>query len=157
LYDDILNNLNLHSMPVKLQFILVFILLTSCSLVETEVALKAGDVSYVYDGDTITFHCIDGFQCEHNKTKVRVKGVDTPELKAECKKERDLARLAKQHTVRLLRDANKITLFIDKTSQYDRYHRLLAYVYIDGIGLHDSLIKRDLGRDYQGGKRVDWC
>ena len=133
------------------------LLLTSCSLLETEVSLVASDVSYVYDGDTITFHCVDGYHCDKGKTKVRVKGVDTPEIKAECRQEKELAWEAKQHTVAVLRGAGKITLVIEDAYPYDRYQRLLAYVYIDGFGLHDSLIKRGLGRAYDGGKRMSWC
>lgn len=141
----------------KVLLILAVIFLSSCSLFEKEVVLSAEDVTYIYDGDTITFHCIDGFRCKNNKTKVRVKGVDTPEIKAECKHERALARKAKQHTVTTLRSANIITLIIDQVDTYDRYDRLLAYVYVDGIGLHDSLIRRKLGREYHGGKRISWC
>ncbi len=133
------------------------LLLSSCSLFETEINLKASDVVYIYDGDSITFNCIPEYHCEKNKTKVRVKGVDTPEIKARCKQERVLAREAKQHSVALLRGAKKITLVISDSDPYDRYNRLLAYVYVDGIGLHQSLIRHGLGRSYYGGKRESWC
>lgn len=141
----------------KVLYLLAMVFLSSCSLFETEVILNAEDVTYIYDGDTVTFRCIEGFKCENNKIQVRVKGVDAPEIKAECKEEKLLARQAKQHTVRTLRDAKQIKLIIDYVDVYDRYDRLLAYVYVDGIGLHKSLIKRGYGREYHGGKRVSWC
>jgi len=145
------------SMLSQYKFFVVILLLTSCSLLETKINLKASDVVYIYDGDSITFVCIPEYHCEKNRIKVRVKGVDTPEIKGGCERERLLAREAKQHTVTLLRDARKITLVVDDSNLYDRYQRLLAYVYVDDFGLHDSLIKRGLGRSYDGGKRVSWC
>ncbi len=140
-----------------LKLMILYVLCTGCNLSETKVILHQQAVAYVYDGDTITFHCIGGYRCHKNKTKVRVKGVDTPEIKANCAREKLLARQAKQHTVALLREAEVITLLIDDTRVYDRYQRLLAYVYIDGQGLHDSLISKGLGVDYQGHQRQRWC
>ena len=139
------------------KLILVFLCLAGCSFFESEINLHASDVVYIYDGDSITFACIPEYHCAKNKIKVRVKGVDTPEIKARCKQERVLAREAKQHTVALLRDAKEITLVISDSDPYDRYNRLLAYVYVDGIGLHQSLIRHGLGRSYYGGKRESWC
>lgn len=144
-------------MFLKFKCFIVFLCLTGCSLNETSINLSAESVAYIYDGDTITFDCITAYPCYKNKTKVRVKGVDTPEIKAQCERERVLAREAKQHTVELLRHANQITLIIDDLNSHDRYQRLLAYVYVDGIGLHKSLIKSRLGRSYTSGKRKSWC
>lgn len=48
---------------------------------------------------------VDGYHGIKNKTKVWGKGVDTPEIKTECEQQRVLVRGAKQHTVKLLREA----------------------------------------------------
>lgn len=141
----------------KFKFSILLLYLTGCSFNETTINLGAESVAYIYDGDTITLDCIAGYPCPKNKTKVRVKGVDTPEIKAACERERVLARAAKQHTVEMLRGGKEITLIIDDLNSHDRYQRLLAYVYVDGIGLHDSLINHELGRRYYGNKRKSWC
>jgi len=39
----------------------------------------------------------------------------------------------------------------------DKYFRLLAEVSIDGEDLGYSLIKNDLARPYDGGKKIGWC
>lgn len=136
-------------------FLLTFV---GCNLTTEKVTISPDDVLYIYDGDTFTIKCIDGYQCnKKGNIIIRVKSVDTPEIKGQCKKERELARKAKKFVVGKIRSANELYLKYDISNLYDRYGRMLAEVYINNIKLSSSLIQEGLGRDYHGGKRSPWC
>ncbi|WP_230425639.1 thermonuclease family protein [Spartinivicinus ruber] len=111
-------------------------------------------VTSIYDGDTFRVNIKGWPKIIGERVSIRVKGVDTPELKGQCEKEKQLARKAKQHTVSLLRSAKKIEL---RNIQRGKYFRILANVYVDGKSLTNSLIKAKLARPYHGGTRKGWC
>ncbi len=111
---------------------------------------------YTYDGDTITIKCIEGLICQDNKLSIRAVGVDTPELKGKCQSEIELARKAKQHTVSIRQNASTIVVLVNEKRPYDRYGRLLAEIYFDGVKWSDSLINAGLGRPWRG-RREPWC
>lgn len=131
--------------------------LTSCDLVHTNLTLSNNSIKSIYDGDTITLKCMRDFKCHKNSLKVRIMGVDTPEIKGKCRNEIILARKAKQFTVAFVRTSGDIILTYDEYNKYDRYGRLLAYLSVDGRDLSKSLIENNLGRRYDGGKRRGWC
>jgi endonuclease YncB( thermonuclease family) len=147
-------------MNIELKIIILLFLisiLSSCDLVHTDVTISKSDINSVYDGDTITIKCLSGFKCKKNTIKIRIKGIDTPEIKGKCRKETLLARKAKQFTVAFVKTSGEIKLSYDEYDMYDRYGRLLAYLSVDGRDLSRSLIENNLGRQYHGGKRLDWC
>jgi len=137
--------------------LLLITVLSSCDLVHTDVIISNSDIQSVYDGDTITIKCLSGFTCKKNAIKIRIKGIDTPEIKGKCRKETVLARKAKQFTVAFVRTSGDIKLSYDKYDMYDRYGRLLAYLSVNGRDLSRSLFENNLGRQYEGGKRRGWC
>ena len=81
-------------------------------------------------------------------------GIDTPELRGNCAREKTLARKAKHHTVAMLREARKIEL---RDLKRGKYFRLLATVYVDGKSLGDSLFQKGLAAAYDGGAKKNWC
>jgi micrococcal nuclease len=85
---------------------------------------------------------------------IRINGIDTPELRGKCAKDKQLARKAKQFTVEHLRAAKSITL---KNIKRGKYFRLIADVYIDGISLGDLLIKHEHAVKYIGKTKKQWC
>ena len=85
---------------------------------------------------------------------IRINGIDTPEIKAHCEKEKILARAAKKVTVSLLRNAHKIEL---RNIRRGKYFRLIADVYVDGKPISNELIKNNLAVSYYGGYKKDWC
>lgn len=104
----------------------------------------AGRVTYVVDGDTI--HVRLGARVE----KVRVIGIDTPELPRGC-----YAVQAKTETARLV--AGKVvTLRVDPTQpNRDRYGRLLRHVVLaDRTSLGLRLLSGGLAREYTVGSRA---
>ena len=113
------------------------------------------EVTSIYDGDTFraninTWHPLIG-----ERVGIRVNGVDTPEMRGKCKREKTLARRAKQHTVALLRSGKLIEL---RNMQRGKYFRIVADVYIDGVNLSDSLINSGHGVPYHGKKKSkNWC
>ena len=107
-------------------------------------------VASIYDGDTfkINLNCSLAVYCE--KVPVRVRGVDTPEIKGKTEREKALAQKAKAFTKNFL-DVHPITL---SDCGRDKYFRLLCDVTNgDGQDLAQELIKRDLGYSYQGGTK----
>lgn len=85
---------------------------------------------------------------------IRVSGVDTPEMRGKCQKEKDLARKAKQFTVSKLRAAKIIEL---RNMKRGKYFRIVADVYIDNINLTELLIHNKLGIECYGGSKINWC
>lgn len=115
-------------------------------------------VKYVsaYDGDTITVDIpnINPFFGYH--VKVRIKGIDTPELTSKSTCEKKIAEEAKNRTTMLLISAKKIDLIhIGK----EKYGRILAEVIADGVNVGSVLLKEKLAYTYDGGtkKKINWC
>lgn len=107
-------------------------------------------IASIYDGDTfkINLNCSLAVYCE--KVPVRVRGVDTPEIKGQTEREKQLAQKAKAFTKDFLA-REPISL---SNCGRDKYFRLLCDV-TNGQGqdLAKELIKRDLGYSYQGGTK----
>ena len=143
----------------SLTFFLVLTFLISCS---TTVSAKPkfGDYEgaiYVrnYDGDTITFNLPNLHPIIGKKIRVRLNGIDTPEIKGKCDKEKYDAEQAKEMVGDILKDAEKITL---KNMQRGNYFRIASDVIVDGESLADILIEAGMAVRYGGGKKKSrWC
>ncbi|GAB4181970.1 MAG: hypothetical protein OHK0024_21080 [Thalassobaculales bacterium] len=96
---------------------------------------------------------IDGDSLALGAERIRVLGVDTPEIAGRCPAEIALARRARALTQALL-DRGPVTI---ERAGRDRWGRTLARVWIDGRDLADLLIAAGLGRPYSGGRRQSWC
>jgi len=111
-------------------------------------------VTSIYDGDTFRAN-IKGYpKIVGYRMSIRVIGIDTPEMRAKCSKEKELARAAKKFTVSLLRGAGHIEL---RNIKRGKYFRILADVYVDGISIADELLKGGYAVRYDGGTKIDWC
>ena len=121
---------------------------------------KFGDYEHAiyvknYDGDTVTFNLPKLHPIIGNKIVVRINGIDTPEIKGKCEKEKYNAQQAKNIVEDLLKDAERIDL---KNLQRGKYFRLVADIYADGENLADILIDAGMAVKYEGGKKnVRWC
>ena len=105
-------------------------------------------VTYVYDGDTITCDVDCGFGLKMIKTKIRLYGIDTPELRGE---ESELG----IHVRDILREKinNKDILLQtikDKKGKYGRYLGIL-HLKEDGkyININDWLIENNYAVKYE--------
>lgn len=108
-----------------------------------------------YDGDTIRFN-LPGYPPIAGKDiRVRVNGIDTPEIKGKCKKEKYEAQQARDMVADILKGAEKINL---KNMKRGKYFRIAADVIVDGENLADVLIEAGMAIKYNGGKKTyKWC
>jgi micrococcal nuclease len=108
-----------------------------------------------YDGDTIRFNLPLYPPIAGKDIRVRVNGIDTPEIKGNCKKEKYEAQQARDMVADILKDAEKITL---KNMKRGKYFRIAADIIVDGESLSDLLIEAGMAIKYTGGKKTHkWC
>jgi micrococcal nuclease len=97
----------------------------------------------VYDGDT--FHVmIDG-----NDEKVRVTGVDTPEIGSTDANEAKAAIVARDFTAGLV-DGKTVYLVYERSAPRDQYGRFLAYVWLEKPPNTLASAKADIGGTLNG-------
>lgn len=110
------------------------------------------DVISVYDGDSFTAlaHPWPGLDVT---VRIRVKGVDTPEIRGKCEREKKAARAARNRVRGLVKGGVLLARISD-----DKYSRKAARVLLpDGRDLAEILVSEGLGRRYDGGRREGWC
>ncbi|OSQ42464.1 nuclease [Thalassospira alkalitolerans] len=110
---------------------------------------------YAYDGDTIYVN-IPGLPGEIAEMSVRVRGVDTPEIRGKCSAEKSLANKARDFARQSLKSAKRVEFCEPEWGRYGG--RVVASVRIDGRALDQDLINQGLARPYDGKtKRQPWC
>ncbi len=137
--------------------ILIVLMIISFSFAKNNYGdIKVDEVTSIYDGDTFRVNINSYPPIIGKKMSVRLNGVDTPEMRGKCDKEKKSARKAKQFTVNFLRTCkNGLQL---KNMQKGKYFRIVADVYCGDTSLAKELIKNDLAVEYFGGTKVkDWC
>ena len=109
-----------------------------------------------YDGDSITFNIPNAPAIVGKNMVIRVRGIDTPELKKKtCTTETEKAKQAKELVYSLLINAQVINLH---RIARGKYFRMLADVEFDGQDLATALLNQDLAVKYSGGKKEShWC
>jgi endonuclease YncB( thermonuclease family) len=107
--------------------------------------IKVSRVTTVSDGDTFTATIDEWPSVAGKNIGIRIYGIDTPEMRGKCKKEIELARLAKQRTVAMIRSAKVIEL---KRMRRDKYFRIDAEVVVDGKSIAQALITAGLAVPY---------
>ena len=125
-------------------------------------AKKYGDfnnVEYIenYDGDTIRFNIPGIHPMLGENIAVRIRGIDTPELKGACSNEVNNALVAKMFVGKVLSSlpAKFITL---KNVERGKYFRIVADVYAAGMSIGAVLIKEGYARIYDGVSDPEyWC
>jgi micrococcal nuclease len=146
-----------NTMFILFSIILVFTVKDVCFSAGDHIYGAFNNVQYVsnYDGDTITVDIPDVPGVIGDKIMVRIRGIDTPELRGKCQAEKTKARTAKRLVKAELRNAENIDL---KRVGRGKYFRLIADVKYDGKDLGQILIKNGLAVEYDGGtKKKDWC
>jgi micrococcal nuclease len=115
------------------------------------------NVEYVraYDGDTITVNIPNLPAVFGERISIRVRGVDTPEIRAKCDNEKYLAIRARNYVRNLLETAQKVDLI---NPERGKYFRIVADVRFDGADLKDSLLQMGYAVRYDGGRKSNpWC
>lgn len=108
-----------------------------------------GFVVKVYDGDTITIVTKLQFkESPYYKFSVRLNGIDTPEMRGPNK---DMAIIAKDALSELVFHKN----IVMENVKTEKYGRLLADVYVDGLHVNAWLIEKGYAKSYFGGKKEE--
>ena len=111
-------------------------------------------VERVIDGDTIVISIPNVPEVFGKKISVRIAGIDTPELRANCPYEKGLANRAKDRVEGIIMKGRVVSLFNTKRG---KYFRLLADVLVDEQNVAAALVNEGLAVTYSGGKKRDWC
>jgi len=90
------------------------------------------------DGDTLIVRARDG------ERTVRLLGVDTPEIHHPTKPVQCFGPEAARYTARQL-TGRRVRLELDRV-EFDKYGRLLAYVFVDGHRFNDELLRNGYAR-----------
>lgn len=118
--------------------------------------IQFGKVVKVYDGDTITIATkLPYSESPVYRFQVRLNGIDCPEMKTHNETEKQCAQLAKK----LIYDICFNNIVELKDVQLEKYGRILAKVYCNGICLNDLLCEQHLAVSYDGGTKKcpeDW-
>lgn len=108
-----------------------------------------------HDGDSIHFDIPGIHPLLGQNIPVRVRGVDAPEIRADCTAEKQLALEARDRVQLLLEKAERITL---KETGRDKYFRIVARVEADGVDVGEMLLREGMAVPYDGGrKNKPWC
>lgn len=122
----------------------------------------ADEVNYIYkvvdviDGDTITINTENESKLINRLgLKIRLRGIDTPEKKGKCRKEKELAIEA----TKLLKSLVYGKSVILKDVKWDKFGgRINAKIFIDNVNIGQELLKNKLAVEYFGEKKSkDWC
>lgn len=112
-------------------------------------------IDHVVDGDTIAV-TTSQLPSSLQHLLIRVRGVDTPELKGKCLVERVSAQQAKIFTTQMMQQYRSQIHFVNLS--WDKYGgRVDADVMVGDKKLSTLLISNKLGRAYGGEKRSGWC
>ena len=118
--------------------------------------IKYSKVVKVYDGDTI--HIIAPlFDGVISRFRVRLNGIDTPELRTKNEWEKKAGYIVKDMLVEKIGD--KIIELRDVS--YDKYGRILANVFLNGENINEWLINTGWAFPYEGkgeklAQKADW-
>jgi len=101
----------------------------------------------VVDGDTIDVILDLGFNLKH-KIRLRLFGIDTPEIRTKDKKEKAAGIISKEKVMELILDKD-VTVKTIKDSQ-GKYGRYLAIVILeDNMNLNNYLVEQHLAKVYE--------
>jgi len=119
-----------------------------------EIQLREFRDRVCYDGDTCYID-VPFLPDSLRKMSIRILGIDTPEIRGKCDKEKELALEAREFANKAFREANEIDY---QDLGWDKYGgRLLTNVYLDGKLYSKMIIDAGLARPYDGGTKEGWC
>jgi endonuclease YncB( thermonuclease family) len=112
--------------------------------------INGGTVIKVYDGDTITIATkLPYNNSELYRFSVRLKGIDSAEIKSSSIDEQNIAKEAKQCLTNLI--LNKYVSLQNLNTE--KYGRILADVYLGEIHVNQWMLHQHLAVEYDGGTK----
>ena len=100
------------------------------------------EIIKVYDGDTVTAVVDLGFDVKV-KMKLRLLGIDTPELRGD---ERPEGLVSRDYLRGMILDKN--VLIETKKDKSGKYGRMLATIYLDDLNINEHLIQEGYAEIY---------
>lgn len=136
-------------------FTIIILFLSSVAIAKPGKSHDFNKVDFVknYDGDTITVDIAGVHSLIGDEMKIRVRDINTPELKSKILCEKEIAYRAKQATWDLLQN-KRITL---EGCKRGTFFRLLCKVYADSVSLGDHLIEKGLAIKWEDRHGHVWC
>lgn len=108
----------------------------------------------VYDGDTFYCHVKGHNPIDNKPVGIRIRGIDTAEMKDPDPKNHKKAQKAKDLVTAELKNARTVHLY--NVNLNDKYGRVLATVFCDRRNLAKILLEEKLAKKYDGGKKEGW-
>ncbi len=142
-------------------FLLVLVLLFSTHAIAAPKSITplnyVAKATYIanYDGDTVRVDIPNFPPLLGANISIRIRGIDTPEIRGKCPEEKIKALKAKKRVRELLVNAKSILL---KQLSRGKYFRIVAHIFADGVNIGKILLKEKLAVRYFGGKKMArWC
>jgi micrococcal nuclease len=113
------------------------------------------EVKNVVDGDTIDVIIDLGFDILFS-SRIRLAGIDTPELRTTDKAEKALGLEAKEYLKKNIKDAKSIVIRTEKMNSSEKYGRILGWVYVNGESesINNKMIKDGYAWGYLGETKI---
>ena len=135
-------------------FIILLLITVNVAVADDFLELREYRNRLWYDGDTC-YVVAKTLPDTLRNMSIRILGIDTPEIRADCTEEKDLALQGRAFANDMFRNADNIEF---RNLKWDKYGgRILADVYIDGMSYKQEIIEAGLAREYYGGKKIGWC
>ncbi len=116
----------------------------------------SGRVIEVIDGDSVLVNAQIPGRLE-NTVEIRLEGVNAPELDGKCRKEKELARLAKRYLEDMILGARIDLNNLRPHNRSSRKDMVARIVLRDGTDISAGLIALGFGHEYDGGGVRSWC
>lgn len=108
---------------------------------------KVSHIHSVYDGDTCTVDIDLGLNIIIRKEKIRLFGIDTPELRGVSDEEKERGRQARDWLREHLDAAEEVLIRTHKDKS-GKYGRLLGELIADGKNLNTALVDQGMAKEY---------
>jgi micrococcal nuclease len=105
-------------------------------------------ITNVVDGDTVDAEIDLGFNIKWSN-RLRLNGIDTPELHSSCQQIRKQAVMAKEYLASLVLNQN-VTI---QSFGQEKFGRYLADIYVNGEKVNQVMIDKSHALPYFGGKK----
>lgn len=107
--------------------------------------LTVSKINRVYDGDTFFCDIPWIHQLIGDNMKIRVMGIDTPEMRGGTEEEKKAAVVSKEFAEDILFKGERIEL---RNIGRGSFFRIIAEVWVDGVNLGDLLLENGLAVQY---------
>ena len=115
--------------------------------------IESGHVIKVYDGDTITIASkLPYASSPLYRFQVRLRGIDCPEIHGKTEDEKVRAICARTEMETLVMQKQVVL----KNIGTEKYGRLLADVYVNGIHVNAHMLEKGLAVPYSGKTKPSW-